>query len=122
LAVVYAAQSQSLAALELLVHLDSEAVLQNYLAIPVSIPQHLMLRIQLADLPGNWAAYPAPIETRHFGDAWALERKSPVLEVPSAVIPSESNFLLNPEHPNFPDLIIGNPMNFKFDPRLSDSG
>jgi len=121
-AIVYTAQSQSLAALELLVHLDSESILQNYLAIPVTIPQNLILELDKSKLPNGWAAYPASKETRHLGDAWATERKSPVLQVPSAVIPIESNFLLNPAHPNFPDLIIGNPMNFKFDPRLSTSG
>ena len=117
-AIVYTAQSQSLAALELLVHLDSEAILQNYLVIPVTIPQHFILELDKSKLPDGWAAYPASIETQHFGDTWVTERKSPVLQVPSAVIPSESNFLLNPAHPNFPDLIIGNPTEFTIDPRL----
>jgi RES domain-containing protein len=118
-AVFYATQSQALAALEILVHLDSEKLLRHYLAIPVTIPQHLIERISPSSLPKNWRAYPAPHSTRAIGDAWLARAASPVLQVPSVVIPSESNLLLNPAHPLFSKLRIGKPIPFHFDPRLS---
>jgi RES domain-containing protein len=118
-AVIYTAQSQALAALEILVHLDSEELLQNYFAIPVTIPERLVIRVRLSALPKNWRAYPASRATRSIGDAWLARADSPVLCVPSTIIPSESNFLLNPAHRHFPRLRIGKPDPFHFDPRLT---
>ena len=120
-AVVYTAGSQALAALEMLVHLDAERLLRNYVAIPVTIPGRLIRRVRLSDLPRNWKAYPAPATTRSIGDEWLAEENSPVLRVPSVVIPSEHNFLLNPAHRLFPKLRIGKACTFRFDPRLAGS-
>jgi RES domain-containing protein len=117
--VVYTAQSQALAALEILVHLDSEKLLRHYLAIPLTIPPHLIEHLSLSSLPRNWRAYPAPRSTHAIGDSWLARATSPVLQVPSVVIPSESNFLLNPAHPQFPKLRRGKPVPFLFDPRLT---
>ena len=41
-----------------------------------------------------------------------------VLGVPSVVIPSELNFLLNPEHPDYSKIEIGTPKPVGWDPRL----
>jgi RES domain-containing protein len=117
--VVYTAQSQALAALEILVHLDFEKLLSHYLAIPVTIPPHLIEFLSPSSLPKNWRAYPAPRSTHAIGDAWLARASSPALQVPSVVIPSESNFLLNPAHPQFPKLRLGKPVPFLFDPRLT---
>jgi RES domain-containing protein len=51
-------------------------------------------------------------------DAWASSCKSVVLRIPSVIVPSESNFLLNPAHPDFDKLAIGEPLRFRLDPRL----
>jgi RES domain-containing protein len=118
-AVIYTAQSQALAALEILVHLDSEKLLRHYLAIPVTIPPHLIERLSPSSLPKNWRVYPAPDSTRTIGDAWVARATLPVLQVPSVVIPSESNFLLNTAHRQFSKLRIGDPVPFLFDPRLA---
>jgi RES domain-containing protein len=118
-AVVYLAQSQSLAALEILVHVDSPQLLEYYAAIPVSIDPSLIARIDVSSLPKNWAAYPPPKGIRAIGDDWVAAATSAVLQVPSVIVPVENNFLLNPRHPDFPKLQIGKPVPFKFDPRLT---
>lgn len=117
--VIYTAQSQALAALEILVHLDSEKLLRHYLAIPVTIPPHLIERLSPFSLPKNWRAYPASRGTQAIGDAWLARAPSPVLQVPSVVIPSESNFLLNPAHSHFYKLRLGKPVPFLLDSRLT---
>jgi RES domain-containing protein len=38
--------------------------------------------------------------------------------MPSAIIPSEFNYLLNPQHKDFGKLHIAPPVAFRFDPRL----
>jgi RES domain-containing protein len=116
--VVYAAQSQSLAALELLVHLEISDVLYEYVVIEARFDTSLVTRLAKSDLPADWRASPAPASARAIGDAWIAEDPSPVLELPSAVIPAENIFLLNPQHSDFAKIEIGKPMDFEFDPRL----
>ena len=116
--VVYVAESQSLAALEMLAHLGSGDLLRYYVAIPVSFEPRLVVDVDVSTLPKNWKTYPAPRSLRAIGDAWVASGKSAVLRVPSVLVPSESNFLLNPRHPEYINLVIGEPLRFSFDPRL----
>jgi RES domain-containing protein len=118
-AVVYTAQSQSLAALEMLVHLDSSDLLMKYVLIGVEFDDSLIGRIEPSALPRNWRSDPAPAELQAIGDNWVLAGSSAVLQVPSALVPGESNFLLNPEHRDFARLTFGKPLAFGFDPRLA---
>jgi RES domain-containing protein len=120
-AVVYSAQTQSLAVLEMLVHMDGPELLQRYVLLGVELEESLVREVGLADLPRNWRADPAPIGLRKIGDEWIAIGASPVLRVPSTLVPAESNFLLNPAHPEFEKLIIGEPIAFDFDQRLAKS-
>jgi RES domain-containing protein len=118
-AIVYTAQSQSLAALEMLVHLDTPELLQKYLLLAVEIDDALVMHVERSKLPRNWRTDPPPAQVRTIGDEWVLAGRSAVLRVPSALVPSESNYLLNPGHPDFSKLHIGKPVPFHFDPRLA---
>ena len=60
----------------------------------------------------------APGRLQQLAMEWLSLRSSAVLEVPSAVVEQESNFLLNPEHPDFSSIEIGPRRPFKLDPRL----
>ena len=119
-AMVYTAQSRSLAALELLVPLDSSALLERYLLFEVRIDESLIVRVDLSELPRNWRADPPPTRLREIGDAWLAVGSSAGLQAPSTVVPAESNFLLNPGHSDFTKLYIGKPSPFRFDRRLAD--
>ena len=55
---------------------------------------------------------------RSIGDEWAVKRSSLVLEVPSAVIPVEKNFVINPLHVAFLKLVKGKPIPLPIDDRL----
>jgi RES domain-containing protein len=116
---VYTAASQSLAALEMVIHLDSSELLHEYVVFEVGIDESLIERLDLARLPRNWRVEPPPPKVRELGDAWVKSGASAVLQVPSATLPAENNFLLNPHHPDFPKLVIGKPSAFQFDPRLA---
>ena len=115
---VYAAESKSLAALEILVHIDAAELLDDYLCIPVRFDARWARPLDFAALPGNWRNSMAPTSTRRIGDAWVAEGLSVVLKVPSVVVPGESNYLINPSHRNFGKLAIGAPEPFEFDLRL----
>lgn len=73
-----------------------------------------------SSLPLDWRRLPAPPSTREFGSRWAAESRSVVLRVPSIVVDGEFNYLLNPRHPDFARLEIGEPRPFSFDPRLGN--
>jgi RES domain-containing protein len=113
---IYTAGSVSLAILEMMVH--AEPPLPGYVVIPVTFDSVLIRDVNAARLPAGWNAFPAPAAVIGMGDAWLRSRKSVVLRVPSALVVSESNYLLNPAHPDFPALVIGDPVELPLDPRL----
>ncbi|HME72143.1 MAG TPA: RES family NAD+ phosphorylase [Myxococcota bacterium] len=121
-AVVYASENLSLAALELLVHLEWGALLGHYVVCRVEFPESAVEELPAKGLPAHWRVSPAPPALQEIGTGWARARRSAVLRVPSAVIPLESNFLLNPDHPSFRRFVRTAPERFDFDPRLRSRG
>lgn len=115
---VYTAGSQALAVLELLVHLEESDVLKHYCLIPVQVDESMVKKVDIKSLPANWNRRPTSTHVRAIGDAWVAAYESVALQVPSAIVSGESNYLLNPLHDNFAKLVIGKPQPFRFDPRL----
>jgi RES domain-containing protein len=117
-AMVYAADSAALAALEMLVHLGRGTLLQHYVRIECSFDERLVSELDRSRLPSNWQSYPAPPELQMLGDEWLRKAATAVLKVPSVIIPTEFNFLLNPSHQEFGAIEIGAVRPFAFDLRL----
>jgi RES domain-containing protein len=117
-AVVYASGSVALAALEMLVHLQAADVLQSYSVRSVQFDGALVTNLDLNSLPKDWRDSPTPREVQRIGDEWVARSASVVLRVPSAVIPSEFNFLINPNHRDFRRLALGPEQPHRFDPRM----
>lgn len=115
---VYASETLSLAALEVLVHLDASGPLKAYSYIPVEFDPALVESVERDRLPTDWWAWPVPPAVVAIGDRWLIEGRSAVLSVPSAVVPTEHNFILNPQHPHFGRITIGEARPFAFDLRL----
>ncbi len=118
--VVYLAGSLSLAQLEMLVHLESDEVLHaRYVVIPVTIPAKHVTALPRDKWPRGWRAASASSATRRIGDEWVASAASLCLQVPSVLVPEESNFLINPAHPAFADVRIGKARSLVFDRRLA---
>lgn len=118
-AIVYAAATLSLAALELLVHTDSDLLPERLVAVAAEIPESLKIEeISQDDLPDNWVEYPPPEAVQALGSQWTQRRDTAVLSVPSVIIPGEQNYLLNPKHPEFARIRWCDPTPFTWDPRL----
>ena len=115
---VYVAGSVSLAVLEVLVHLGDVGVLSSYSLCAVEFEDGLIEPLDRSRLPADWRSYPAPPGSREIGDAWVKGGSSVILEVPSAVVERESNYLINPAHPDFASVNVGEPEPFEFDSRL----
>jgi RES domain-containing protein len=115
-AAVYTSGTRSLATLESLVHLNPP-VLFKYVAIHVQFDDVLMDILPVKNLPADWRLEPPPPSTKAIGDAWVKAGRSVVIALPS-VITGETNYLINPAHPEFKKIYVGKPEPFSFDPRL----
>jgi RES domain-containing protein len=117
-ALVYAAESRALTVVEVLANVDDVETLFDvaWVLIPADVPVELIERP--SRLPDNWRDFPHPLETQTLGMEWVRTKRSAVLRVPSAVVPGEWNYLLNPAHEHFKRIEIGPPESFAFDPRI----
>ncbi|MCC6192861.1 MAG: RES domain-containing protein [Burkholderiales bacterium] len=114
---VYTAASQSLAMLEMLV--QDQPLRARYVMIEVRIPGGMPIdRLRADDLPSEWREVGARAKLQAIGAEWASKRRTAVLAVPSAIVPAESNYLLNPLHPDFKRIKLGKPATVKTDLRL----
>ncbi len=116
---VYCAQSLSLAILELIVHLEDDIDIESFMAIPVSFSSNSVQTLPESKLPKTWNNLPISPASMQVGKKWLDEKKFLVLEVPSTIVPIESNYILNPLHHSFGQIEIGEPREILFDPRIA---
>jgi RES domain-containing protein len=119
---VYCSQHLSLCVLELRVNQDRFLAHEGYRSFTLTFPAKIVESLALADVPRGWDK-PRMAAIRHsatqrFGQAWVLEKRSAVLCVPSAVLPNENNFILNPLHPDFALIKISDAVPIRLDSRL----
>ncbi len=114
-AVVYTSESLALCSLEILVHLPSYKILEEYVYVTVRFNSDLVLAAELVE---GWNARPVSRCSQVIGDQWMDDGRFPVLKVPSVIIPEGWNYLLNTAHPDFTEIRTGEPIPMKFDPRL----
>ncbi|MBI4517436.1 MAG: RES family NAD+ phosphorylase [Deltaproteobacteria bacterium] len=115
---VYASATKSLAVLEVLVHLDVGRPLPRLVAFTFDVDSKLVDNLASAQLPRHWRTVRGLLATQQIGDAWLASGRALALAVPSAIVPEELNYLLNPAHPAFGRLRIGRSIPFLLDPRL----
>ena len=116
--VVYLAAHLSLAALEVLVHAGGQSALQDMVRLRLTFAEAQVEMFGPATLPPGWRDDNPPPFLQQYGDRWLAEGRSLLLAVPSAVVPEEMNYLLNPAHPEVGTLEISPAEPFDFDPRL----
>lgn len=117
--VVYCAENPAAALLEILVHFEIEIrdLPVRYRLLKIEVPEDIRIeRVSLHDVPDDW---PENTEvTRTLGDAWLATGSTPLLSVPSAIVPETMNVLLNPAHPDATRIIIVQTSEHVIDPRL----
>ena len=119
---VYASGSKSLALLEILVHLDVGRTLPRLVAFTFDVDDALVDRLPAARLSRRWRTSAGLLVTQQLGDEWLASGRALALAVPSAVVPEESNYLLNPAHAAFGHMKLGRSVPFLLDPRLLSAG
>jgi RES domain-containing protein len=115
---VYASSSTALACLETLAHMRTPRRLEERWLFAIEIPDSLIEKLSIGDLPARWDSEPASAASRNIGDQWVIEQRSIALLVPSVIVQVEQNALINPRHPAFRIDSMKPPVRFRYDPRL----
>jgi RES domain-containing protein len=102
----FAAESQSLAMLEYLVHATSEAYFEDVVLAIAELDDRYIGALDVDTLPADWRSFPPAHGTQRIGDEWLAAGTSVALRVPSAIVPRERNVLINPAHRDFAKLKI----------------
>jgi RES domain-containing protein len=114
---VYLAECESLAMLEVLVHVNKTELLDEFVLFEIELEaKDVMLA---TTLPSDWQADPAPRSAALYGDQWLLSKQSLALKVPSTIVPRQWNYLLNIDHLEFKRCLqTSKILEFSFDHRL----
>ena len=104
--IVYTSSTIALALLEWRAHLAQWPAPPVYI---FEIQFDSCLILSPTRFPKGWMRTPAPRTNAAIGDKWAKSGKSAILKLPSAIVPSEYNYLINPNHPDFSKIRIGKP-------------
>jgi RES domain-containing protein len=114
--IVYTSSSLALATLEALAHLPSYKQLEQYQCISISFDEAWIFTPD--ELPDGWDLVPPTTISQSFGDQWLSRGEHAVLSLSSKIIPGESNLLINPNHPDFRNMVVGGPLDYPYDSRL----
>lgn len=115
---LYAAEHISLAVLEIVVNYDRSLIKMQptYCLQEIQVPENSVIETDIKALKKNWLNdwdY-----SRYVGDQFLQSRSGLLLKVPSAVIPEEHNFLINPVHTDFKKLKLMRNKPYGIDRRL----
>lgn len=117
--IIYCADSRALAMAEVAVHLSLATLPNDFMMLEIDIPSDVSKAVVSMDkLPSGWNQFPHLLATQKTGDDFISKNKTCVLKVPSAVVPGDFNYLINPFHPDFPRIRIVGKEKFPFDQRM----
>ncbi|MFC6999664.1 RES family NAD+ phosphorylase [Rufibacter roseus] len=118
--VIYAGSSRSLASMENMVHKMGQGILGGRFTIMVlEVPNKASVTVvSQKDLPKSWKVESHYALTQPIGSAWYQKGESLLLQVPSAIVPAENNFVLNARHPEFAQVQIIAREPFEYDHRF----
>ena len=115
----YTAEHLSLAMIEYFIHIDPEDPPKDLVLVAADVPDQVSrTSISVKRLSSNWRQSPAPPELTSIGDRFVHDYRAAVLIVPSALAPGESNWLINPGHPEFSRIRLHPVEPFRYDPRF----
>jgi len=100
--VIYAAATISMAVLETAAHIDDAGLPLNRFLVELDVPDDVWAACEAIDvtaLPLTWSAIPAGQASVRIGSEWLASLRSPILLVPSVIVPEELTALVNPRHP-----------------------
>ncbi len=117
--VIYAAESIALAFLESMIRRQGVGFNEDFKIMFLEIPQDLSItNIDPASLSPGWDNIRNHAVSQERASSWFLSLESPVLRVPSVVLPHSFNFVINTEHKEFKKIKIIDITPLLPDPRI----
>lgn len=117
--IIYTAQSRALALAEVAVHLSVATMPDDFMMVEIEVPDDIKVtELDPQQLPRRWNIFPYNLATQDVGDEFVRAAKNAILWVPSAVVPGDFNYLINPKHPDFSKISISKIEAFPLDNRL----
>ncbi len=116
-AIIYTSETRALAALEVLVHLNKTEAQMPFVITTFDIGDSVKT-ISPKELPAEWQETESSHLLFEITNNWILNQQSVGLKVPSVIMPSECNVLLNPDHPKFRSIKIVEQEEYSFDKRF----
>ncbi len=115
---IYTGQSRALSTVEIAVHTPLGNLPNDYVLVTIEVPDNLHTKLEEITLPPDWQSFPHSDATQKIGDQFIRDGVFLMMEVPSAVVQGEYNYLINPNHPEFRKVKISKIEKFTFDERL----
>jgi RES domain-containing protein len=120
--VIYTASNIALACLENIVHRSKKGLLGEFRLLTIEIPKKVSVRkLTIENLPVGWAGIDNLEICQEIATNWLENSESCVLCVPSAIIPLENNYLINPQHPDFKFIKLLSVQEFTFDNHIKST-
>lgn len=116
--VLYTSATKAVALLEIIVH-TPQMLVPRLDILTIEIPDDSIEQLEIADLPKNWSQFPAPTILSEIGQTWVEQGASIALMVPSCIIHTSYNLILNCSHTEYSHKVrIVDQRSFHFDSRL----
>jgi RES domain-containing protein len=117
-ACLYTSESRALAVLEYTVNVNIDDIPRALSITTLDIPLRSLREVTVGELPGDWRDAPAPTSAKEFGTALLQQAEYLVLKIPSAVIPAEYNYIINPAHMDSGKVVVVDVQDFVYDIRI----
>ncbi len=105
-------------------HLGAGGLPLNRYLVRIEVPDTVRAQAEAVDLAGlaiGWHAAPPGKVSIDFGTVWLTSLRSPLLIVPSGIVPDEHNVLINPRHPASAGITAAKIRRWLYDPRLTST-
>ena len=113
---LYTSEYISLSILEILARATKSTSPDTYTLVSIDVPDNAIFLIELKKLKKSWQH---DIEyTRDIGSNFLKEKHTLCIKVPSAIVPQENNFIINPLHSDFKKVKIVSSELLELDKRL----
>jgi len=118
-AMLYTCSSRALSVTEVAVHTPLGIVPSDYCLTQIDLSGNITIyELPQTQYPKDWQEFPHPVSTKRIGDKFIKDGKHLVMQVISAVVPGDFNYLINPNHKDASKIWIRNVSAFEFDERL----
>ena len=118
IACIYSAETRALSVLEFTAHVSIDTLPKSLSITCIEIPDDSIKSIPLSSLPSTWKSWPHSKSSRDFGTKLLEACKFLVLKFPSAIVPDEFNYVINPLHTRMKEVKIKEVKEFLWDTRL----